>query len=251
MNLTELLNKKQDELNNAVKDIDSLIYRYPYFAHAQILKAKVGFQTNSILFADNLAKAALLTMDRTMLFRYIFEEIYFTEISITTKNTTQADSQEIPKDNPVEDPNNETNLNTKDVVEINTENETNTDIEIAEPKDVIKRKYTRKTKSEEKTEGKKQEIVENLPKTKIKEELIEKFIKTNPSVSKPGNEDYSKTEEQAKKSLEENLDFVSETLAEIYLKQGNKDKAIKIFQQLMVKIPEKKLYFAAQIKKLE
>jgi hypothetical protein len=88
-------------------------------------------------------------------------------------------------------------------------------------------------------------------KSKAKEEIIETFIKNNPGISRPTDKDYTETVQLANKSLEENLDIVSETLAEIYLQQGNKEKAIKIFKQLILNYPEKKRYFAAQIKKIE
>lgn len=54
--------------------------------------------------------------------------------------------------------------------------------------------------------------------------------------------------DSAKKSLEENHTMDTETLAEVYVKQGNYPKAIAIYEQLMLSIPEKKLLFASRIK---
>ena len=53
--------------------------------------------------------------------------------------------------------------------------------------------------------------------------------------------------EAAKLSLVDNEELVTETLAEIHIKQGNYPKAIKIYQQLMLKNPEKKAFFASRI----
>ncbi|MDC3070767.1 hypothetical protein OA405_00120 [Bacteroidota bacterium] len=53
--------------------------------------------------------------------------------------------------------------------------------------------------------------------------------------------------ETAKKSLSENDDFITETLAKIYKEQGHFDKAIDAFEKLILKFPEKNTLFASQI----
>jgi hypothetical protein len=53
------------------------------------------------------------------------------------------------------------------------------------------------------------------------------------------------------KSLQENEDLMTETLANIYIKQEHFFKAIDIFERLRLKYPEKNLYFARRIKELE
>ena len=54
--------------------------------------------------------------------------------------------------------------------------------------------------------------------------------------------------ETAKLSLVDNDEFVTETLAEIHVKQGNYPKAIKIYENLMLKFPEKNTFFASRIR---
>lgn len=83
-----------------------------------------------------------------------------------------------------------------------------------------------------------------------KDSLIEKFIKDSPSINRPKQEFFS-PERAMKKS--EVLDFAiaTETLAKIYLKQGYPEKAIKVYEQLELKIPEKLSYFAALIIKIK
>ncbi len=55
---------------------------------------------------------------------------------------------------------------------------------------------------------------------------------------------------KAKESLDSNQMPVSETLAKIFVLQGNYPKAIFVFEQLILKFPEKKPFFVSQIEEL-
>lgn len=46
-------------------------------------------------------------------------------------------------------------------------------------------------------------------------------------------------------------DLVTENLAAILVRQGKKDKAVEVYKKLILKIPEKKAYFATQIEELQ
>ena len=94
-----------------------------------------------------------------------------------------------------------------------------------------------------------EKAIQKPDKNKI-ENLINQFIKEEPSVSKPKKEFYSPTK-KAKESLEESGLIYSETLANIFAVQGNFPKAIAAFEQLMLTNPEKKVYFALRIKELQ
>ena len=82
--------------------------------------------------------------------------------------------------------------------------------------------------------------------TTAPEVLIEEFIRSEPRIV-PREGDFADSVAIAERSNVQNFELVTETLANIYLNQGNKAKAIKIFKQLSLTIPEKSSYFAARI----
>lgn len=80
--------------------------------------------------------------------------------------------------------------------------------------------------------------------------LLEKFISDQPSISRPVKEFYNPAK-NAKQSLEESDDLVTETLAKIYALQKNYPKAITAYEKLSLLYPEKKTFFASRIEKLK
>jgi hypothetical protein len=83
-----------------------------------------------------------------------------------------------------------------------------------------------------------------------KEDIIEKFIREEPGISRQKSEFFNPNESAIKSSLDDD-EIVSETLAQLYHNQGNTPKAIKIYEKLSLLFPEKSRYFAAQIEKLK
>jgi hypothetical protein len=98
--------------------------------------------------------------------------------------------------------------------------------------------------------------VEDLPQKVIKAKpdakkvLIEKFITTEPRIV-PKKQEFYNPVNKARQSVMENDSIVSETLALVYLKQGNYQRALKSYEILSLKLPEKSAYFAAQILKIK
>ena len=90
-----------------------------------------------------------------------------------------------------------------------------------------------------------------------KQELLDKFLQIDNPKTVADKEPESTVQaddtidKAIKKSVDSEFKIVTETMAKIYAKQGNKAKAIKIYQQLMQQNPKKSIYFANQIEILK
>ncbi|WP_187260604.1 hypothetical protein [Pontibacter beigongshangensis] len=84
-------------------------------------------------------------------------------------------------------------------------------------------------------------------------DIIDQFLKLNPRLKTMVNLKIKPVpqEDLSLKSTKIRKGMASENLASIFIKQGKPKKAIKIYEQLMLKNPEKKSYFAEQIEKLQ
>jgi hypothetical protein len=83
-------------------------------------------------------------------------------------------------------------------------------------------------------------------------ELIDQFIKTQPTITGAKEKNpVPPTDLNSVKSGEFGENIVSETLVEILIKQGKKDRAIEVLKKLIWKYPQKKAYFASQIEDLK
>ncbi|OYU96945.1 MAG: hypothetical protein CFE21_01260 [Bacteroidetes bacterium B1(2017)] len=82
------------------------------------------------------------------------------------------------------------------------------------------------------------------------ESILEKFMRENPSIARPKSEFYSPMN-MAKQSAEESDEIVSETLAQIYTRQGLYKKAIVMYEKLGLHYPEKLPYFAGLISQIK
>jgi len=80
-------------------------------------------------------------------------------------------------------------------------------------------------------------------------EIINQFIKKQPTISK-GPVAPADPADLAERSSSLTDNIVSETLVEILLRQGKKDKAVEVLKKLIWKFPQKKAIFAAQIEEL-
>ncbi len=97
-----------------------------------------------------------------------------------------------------------------------------------------------------------EEISQQVERSNINEfeSVLDKFIRENPRISR-GKAEFYNPVNMAKQSVEDDEEWVTETLASVYHKQGNYKKAIRAYEKLCLIYPHKYTYFANLIQKIK
>jgi hypothetical protein len=235
-----LLNEK------TLVELKEILDEFPYFQTARLLYTRNLLNENNFRFASQLKICAIHATDRRVLYRLLNpvqksrKEIESLEVSSGnapfTGNTLESTVIEKKKEQPKE---------------------------YAGSLNYDQLEPTYRLDGADSESGKSlgqlvQEINEAAGKHKIikktepDEKLIDRFLKDNPKISNTGpiipEINYDNADEDDTPT--ENDEFITETLARIYIKQGLYQKAINAFQKLTLKYPEKSVYFARQIEEV-
>ncbi len=223
-NFINLISNFDPKNINQKKELESIIFEYPYFqlAHAIYLKSlKIQDQFNFDLI---LKKTAILSSRRKMIFNWINDnENNLFKIQKRTKKIKTKDSP--PQVSQLEGT---SNFN--------------------------------RSKEEEKrmlfvdwvmsyTNSKKEN--ENRP-LESKIEIIDSFLEKNPKI--PKSKEKGNADDFLNLALDNKFnksELMTETLAKIYVKQQKFKEALYAYRILSLKYPEKSSLFANQIKKLQ
>lgn len=223
---TELLKNPQKITPENTEVVKMIINEYPYFQAARAIYLKGLKNNESFKYNAELKTTAAYTTDRTVLFDFITSSKFAEESKLESKEVHQQITKKIVSEKPTKV--NEELAIGKPLSFSNTETHSfNEWLQLASQKKIER-------SSDQKDE---------LDKTAI----IDNFIKQNPKISK-----ISKNTEKKEVVLEEKQDsyLMTETLAKVYLEQNKHENAIKAYEILSLKYPEKSGFFADQIKRI-
>ena len=239
--------KKEKQLNSeSLAQLKEITTQYPYFESAQLMLLKNMQEEKDDSFNAQLKKTAITCCDRATLFYYLNNERYARFFaSKKREQTSENDRTEVLLDSFLD------SLNKK---------EKKTEESIPEPlnewdnQSIISTDYLAYLEQTE-DEGtslankkdakpmKHQELLDNfLEKSSNEEELFSSKKRERKETPAPP---------QSVDSLLDSDSFLTETLAQVYIKQKKYEQALTIIKRLSLNFPEKSIYFADQIRFLE
>lgn len=272
MNSHQLLSILKVSNNLQKEDIAHLIKlheSFPFFQVPKVLLAKYEFEKSGGKSLDLLHQASITSPDRAWLklmiesdtpFRFLENKI---EENMETFSSLKSINQKsiilegfekslIPEPTKETDPEIRAKILKKLEENLNSRKENVVDSE----------KPDRKEHTKPKRRKPNDDLIENIRKREKKEildekkreqiDLIKAFSKKEFKLATLKEmEDFQKQADLSENSTHLHPTLLSESYAKLLVKQGKKQKAKEIYQKLMVKFPDKNIYFADLIKGLD
>ncbi len=242
--LIEYVNNPETLSNSSISDLSETIRKYPYFQTAHLLYLKnlyiqKGHKTDNELFKEP-SNAHIANR------RKLYNLLHHQEVSKADSASTEVKSDE---DDKARDDGTDDQKTAKDLkILLDELPEDTRKYFLANPHFLENLKRKRGVLSKEETESEEEKRISD--KKSPKQDLIDKFIEKAPTLERLKVKNTGdKSPENPKKTQGDNKkdDFVSDTLAKIYIKQGYYSRAINTYKKLSLKYPEKSSYFAEQI----
>ena len=204
-------------------EIKAVIEKYPFFQSARALFLKALKEQESFKYNNELKLTAAYTTDRSILFDFITSELFKKkkEDIIEEKSISSDDSEN----------------------SIETIKE---ELAIGKPIPFTKNETHSFNQWLQLSSGTIQKLEPQKEKS-LQDNIIDNFIANNPKISRINK--HSTSNAKPIDTVQEPLPM-TETLAKIYLEQKKYDNAVKAYEILSLKYPEKSTFFADQIKKI-
>ncbi len=231
---TYLLQHPEKINSEQFKKLSKILERYPYFQSALSIRLKY-LKREKLISKTNLSNAAVHITDRSVLFDFIEGQ----------KNAYNSAA---------------------DVMHPAYEIKTGADKYFSDTNtNKLKKQKSEKSGSSKKLRPPKKPLSDeklsylewmhrykhNKQRSRLKNlDVIEKFLINNPKIT-PVKNQHIKPAENIEKSVEERQTLMTETLANLYVKQEKYEKAIQAFKILSLKYPKKSGYFANRISELK
>lgn len=230
--LYQVMNDVSQLSSMTEEELRQMVRQFPYFQAARKLLMRKLRDDDSLAFDRELKKSSVYIGDRAKLYFYLNTastngakmDSALPELSLITTDFRQDETSSMSSSAPVDSGFNYLFLSDEEAHSIN-KGAVNSNMQ----------------------EGLKEVVGESDK----EQDLIDKFVVMGAGKIKPPVDTEEAIVNLAKDSVRENPAILTETLANIYIKQKKYDKAIDIFNSLCLKFPDKSGYFAAQIKELD
>jgi hypothetical protein len=204
---------------NTLSEIEELVNVFPYFQTAYLLHVKNHHNIKSLKFNDSLRSASARIGDRAVLYHLIHDLIPAVKKDEIKVRSDLSSINKLEKGK-------------KLVPEVPADTFTFTRWfgHLDQKKPVQEEKQAGERISQE-------------------NELIDAFLKAQPKIL-PDRSKSGEQEDISEAFIRQGEQLMTETLAQIYFRQGYYLKAIHVYEKLSLKFPEKSSYFATQINKI-
>ncbi|MDD4776814.1 MAG: hypothetical protein PHV53_00860 [Fermentimonas sp.] len=236
-NLYRLIGGESIE-NISIDQLKSVVDEYPYFQSARLLYTKKLHLTDKEQYGEELSKTAILCADRRKLFYMIYPDDY--------EKLLNTPDRKLPENMDRTEALLDSYFNSFGKEDVDESPVDTSDLNYATT-DYFG--YLESLGEESDTESAHEPFQH--------QDIIDAFINKNESNTiqmRPFDENSSNKKKKvtdASENIDEGNEFLTETLAKIYIKQKKYEQALTIIKRLSLTFPKKSSYFADQIRFLE